>query len=131
MNTHHFICRRNATINLLFMTLGSFDCLSTSLAHFPTFGSVPELIVRDQREDKGGLFVFVLHSSLGALGPRRSDEGQSHRLCHFDHSAGTQTEIQFQLLCVLLKLNTLQMADPYLASVIPRSRCSNVRSAVM
>lgn len=55
------------------MTLGSFDRLSRSLAHFPPFRSVLELIVRDQRENKGGLFVFVLQTNLGALGPRWSD----------------------------------------------------------
>lgn len=57
----------------LFMIFGSFDHLSRSLAHFPTFRSVLELIVRDQRENKGGLFVFVLQSNLLALGSRWSD----------------------------------------------------------
>ena len=55
------------------MTLGSFDCLSRSLVHFPTFRSVLELIVRGQRKNEGGLFVYVLQSKLGALGPRWSD----------------------------------------------------------
>lgn len=51
--------------------------------------------------------MLVLQFNHGAFGPRGSDQSQSHRLCDFDHSVGTEMQIHFFTILSFIEIKAL------------------------